>query len=342
MAATEGGPRGRRPGGDGHQPGQGLLPADRAHQARPRALLPGGRRGALHRGRRPADGAQAVRQRRRRGGVLPEAGAGEASGVDRDGRAEVPVRALRARDRRPRRRPAGLGGQPRLRRPAPAPGARRGPAAPRRAAGRPRPDARACRGRRCARWPWSCARCWPTTAWPAGRRRRARAGFHIYCRIAATVDVPRRCAGPRPRWPGRSRSGRRDLATSRWWKEERHGVFVDYNQNAKDRTTAAGYSVRPTPDARVSDAAALGRGARLRPGRRSPSTPCRPGCAELGDPGAGIDDAVGSLDVAARAGRPAREAGLPERTGAEAARSRRPAPGKTSGASRAAAHAPCR
>ena len=43
-----------------------------------------------------------------------------------------------------------------------------------------------------------------------------------------------------------------DLATSKWWKEERHGVFLDYNQNAKDRTVAAAYSVRPTPDARVS------------------------------------------------------------------------------------------
>jgi DNA ligase D-like protein (predicted polymerase) len=43
-----------------------------------------------------------------------------------------------------------------------------------------------------------------------------------------------------------------DLATSRWWKEERHGVFLDYNQNAKDRTTASAYSVRPLPDARVS------------------------------------------------------------------------------------------
>jgi len=42
------------------------------------------------------------------------------------------------------------------------------------------------------------------------------------------------------------------LATSRWWKEERHGVFIDYNQNAKDRTVASAYSVRPTPDARVS------------------------------------------------------------------------------------------
>jgi DNA ligase D-like protein (predicted polymerase) len=43
-----------------------------------------------------------------------------------------------------------------------------------------------------------------------------------------------------------------DLVTSKWWKEERHGVFVDYNQNAKDRTVASAYSVRPTPDARVS------------------------------------------------------------------------------------------
>ncbi len=42
------------------------------------------------------------------------------------------------------------------------------------------------------------------------------------------------------------------LATSKWWKEERHGVFVDYNQNAKDRTVASAYSVRPTADARVS------------------------------------------------------------------------------------------
>ena len=43
-----------------------------------------------------------------------------------------------------------------------------------------------------------------------------------------------------------------ELATSKWWKEERHGVFVDYNQNAKDRTVASAYSVRPLPDARVS------------------------------------------------------------------------------------------
>ena len=49
-----------------------------------------------------------------------------------------------------------------------------------------------------------------------------------------------------------------DLATSKWWKEERHGVFVDYNQNAKDRTVASAYSVRPLPDARVSTPLTLG------------------------------------------------------------------------------------
>jgi DNA primase len=42
------------------------------------------------------------------------------------------------------------------------------------------------------------------------------------------------------------------IATTAWWKEERHGVFIDYNQNARDRTVASAYSVRPTPDARVS------------------------------------------------------------------------------------------
>ena len=54
------------------------------------------------------------------------------------------------------------------------------------------------------------------------------------------------------------------LATSKWWKEERHGVFLDYNQNAKDRTTCSAYSIRPLPDARVSTPLVLERGTRLR------------------------------------------------------------------------------
>ena len=65
------------------------------------------------------------------------------------------------------------------------------------------------------------------------------------------------------------------LATSKWWKEERHGVFLDYNQNAKDRTTCSAYSVRPLPDARVSAPLALGRGRRLRSGRLHGARRCR-------------------------------------------------------------------
>ncbi|HUQ91209.1 MAG TPA: non-homologous end-joining DNA ligase [Bryobacteraceae bacterium] len=85
------------------------------------------------------------------------------------------------------------------------------------------------------------------------------------------------------------------LATSKWWKEERHGVFLDYNQNAKDRTTCSAYSVRPLPDARVST-----------PLRWEEVPDCEPGdftvltvpvrFAEIGDPHAHMDDAPGSLE----------------------------------------------
>ena len=72
-------------------------------------------------------------------------------------------------------------------------------------------------------------------------------------RTCASSDVGRltRCGAPRWRWLAKSSDGPR-IATSKWWKEERHGVFLDYNQNAKDRTIASAYSVRPRPDARVS------------------------------------------------------------------------------------------
>src|SRR5271167_1494697 len=85
------------------------------------------------------------------------------------------------------------------------------------------------------------------------------------------------------------------LASSKWWKEERHGVFLDYNQNAKDRTTCSAYSVRPVPDARVStplhwrevpDCEAADFTVLTVPKR----------FAEIGDPHAGIDSAPGSLD----------------------------------------------
>src|SRR5260221_5392200 len=75
--------------------------------------------------------------------------------------------------------------------------------------------------------------------------------MHVYVRIARrwTFDEVRRAALALSREIERRAP---KLATSKWWKEERHGVFLDYNQNAKDRTTCSAYSVRPLPDARVS------------------------------------------------------------------------------------------
>jgi DNA ligase D-like protein (predicted polymerase) len=127
---------------------------------------------------------------------------------------------------------------------------------------------------------------WPKTS---GSR-----GVHIWVRIA-------------PRWPfaevrraalALAREVERRapaIATAKWWKEERHGVFLDYNQNARDRTTASAYSVRPTPDARVSmplswddlfTASPLEFTLRTVPAM----------FAVRGDAHAGIDDAVGSID----------------------------------------------
>ncbi len=86
------------------------------------------------------------------------------------------------------------------------------------------------------------------------------------------------------------------LATSKWWKEERHGVFLDYNQNAKDRTVASAYSVRPTPDGRVSTPVTWDELATAEPEAFTLATvPAR--FARIGDPGDGIDDAVGSLEA---------------------------------------------
>jgi bifunctional non-homologous end joining protein LigD len=84
---------------------------------------------------------------------------------------------------------------------------------------------------------------WPKTS---GSR-----GMHVAVRIERrwTFDEVRRGALALAREVERRAPA---LATSKWWKEERHGVFIDYNQNAKDRTVAAAYSVRPTADARVS------------------------------------------------------------------------------------------
>jgi len=86
------------------------------------------------------------------------------------------------------------------------------------------------------------------------------------------------------------------LATSKWWKEERHGVFVDYNQNMRDRTVASAYSVRPTPDARVSTPLAWDEVADVEPADlRIDTVPDL--VARRGDPSADIDAHAGSLDA---------------------------------------------
>ncbi|HEX6766482.1 MAG TPA: non-homologous end-joining DNA ligase [Polyangiaceae bacterium] len=85
------------------------------------------------------------------------------------------------------------------------------------------------------------------------------------------------------------------LATSKWWKEERHGVFIDYNQNAKDRTTASAYSVRPLPDARVSTPLAWDEVPDCNPADFTVLT--LPGrFRELGDPHSDMDRHAGSLE----------------------------------------------
>ena len=86
-----------------------------------------------------------------------------------------------------------------------------------------------------------------------------------------------------------------DLASSKWWKEERHGVFLDYNQNAKDRTTCSAYSVRPLPDARVSAPLEWHEVPDCDPADFTMFTiPDR--FAKIGDPHAAMDATPGSLD----------------------------------------------
>ena len=127
---------------------------------------------------------------------------------------------------------------------------------------------------------------WPKTS---GSR-----GMHINVRIEPrwTFSEVRRAAIALSREVERRAPA---LASSKWWKEERHGVFLDYNQNAKDRTTCSAYSVRPVPDARVSA-----------PLRWDEVPDCEPAdftlltmpkrFAELGDPHAGMDETRGSLE----------------------------------------------
>ena len=206
-----------------------------------------------------------------------------------------------------RRGRARLDGEPRLPRAAPAPGARRRPRASRRAARRSRPGAGRRVGRSSGRGRGRARRCSPTSASSAGRRPRARAASTSTCASSAAGRSPR-CGARRSPSRARSSGARPTLATSKWWKEERHGVFLDYNQNAKDRTVAGAYSVRPTPDARVSA-----------PRRRGTSSPtCEPEdftlrtmparFAAIGDRHAGIDEQPGLARARCSSSRRAQEA----------------------------------
>ncbi len=145
------------------------------------------------------------------------------------------------------------------------------------------------------------------TGWPKTTGSR---GMHVYARIQPRWTFPqvRRAAVALAREIERRAPAE---ATSRWWKEERHGVFVDYNQNAKDRTVASAYSVRPRPDARVSA-----------PLRWDEVPDCDPAAftidtvpqryAEIGDPAAGMDEDAGSLDALLELAAADDAAGLPD------------------------------
>ena len=129
------------------------------------------------------------------------------------------------------------------------------------------------------------------TGWPKTSGNR---GMHVVVRIERrwSFGEVRRAALALAREVERRAP---KLATSKWWKEERHGVFVDYNQNAKDRTVASAYSVRPTPDARVSAPLSWGEVDEIDPADFTLATmPKR--FAKIGDRHAGIDDAAGSLE----------------------------------------------
>ncbi len=118
-------------------------------------------------------------------------------------------------------------------------------------------------------------------------------GIHVNVRIQPEhdFDAVRRAALALAREVERRAP---DLASTKWWKEERHGVFVDYNQNARDRTVASAYSVRPTPDARVSTPLSWEEVPDVEPGElRLDTVPAH--VARRGDPSAGIDAHAGSL-----------------------------------------------
>jgi bifunctional non-homologous end joining protein LigD len=145
------------------------------------------------------------------------------------------------------------------------------------------------------------------TAWPKTSGSR---GIHIYARIFPrwTFTDVRRAAVAVAREIERRAP---EIATSKWWKEERHGVFVDYNQNAKDRTVASAYSIRPVQDARVSTPLTWDEVPECDAADYTIATvPAR--FAAIGDPWAGIDEAAGPLDGLLELAARDEAAGLPD------------------------------
>ncbi len=145
------------------------------------------------------------------------------------------------------------------------------------------------------------------TGWPKTSGSR---GFHIYAPILPrwTFTEVRACAVALAREIERRAP---DQATARWWKEERHGVFVDYNQNAKDRTVASAYSIRPAGQARVSTPLRWDEVAGCDPDAFTIKTvPAR--FADIGDPWAGMHEAAGSLDALLELAERNRRDGLPD------------------------------
>jgi DNA ligase D-like protein (predicted polymerase) len=143
---------------------------------------------------------------------------------------------------------------------------------------------------------------WPKTS---GSR-----GIHVNIRIERRwgFDQVRRAALALAREVERRAPS---IASSKWWKEERHGVFIDYNQNAKDRTVASAYSVRPVPNAQVSAPVSWDELPACELADFTLATvPAR--FARIGDPAAGMDRAAGSLDRLLELAERQARAGLPD------------------------------
>ena len=285
--------RGGRPRGPPLEPEQGLLPRARAHQARPGRVLPRRRRRRLPAPARAPDDDEALRRRGRRRVLLPEAGAEDGAGLDRDGDGEVPQRAQRDRALRQRRRAPDLGREPRGDRLQPVAGAARRPRPSGRAARRPRPDpgvelrrgapggdvrARGARRPRAARLPEDLR----LARHPRQRPDRAALDVHR--------GAPRR-AGPGARGRARARSSRPRSGGRR---------SATASSSTTTRTPATAPSPRPGRCARRPTRASRPRSSGTRcPTSTRPSsawTRCRRGSPSAATRRPTIDDVHHSLD----------------------------------------------